>query len=159
MFQKPLTGFIRDQRLGNMSSKTSNLTYEQLMEIIDKDKSSIPKIKESSNLGRYIRENGIKDGPISVPNFVIYHHYCKVWNPMGRKISKIEFMRQFSKLFESRRTGSTRFYKLDDGTFDISKEGKLNAKDWDARKRRKKKNEKRKKSEKLPRIKEGKESQ
>lgn len=88
------------------------------------------------------------DGTTLVPNYVVYYHYCKKWKPTGKKISKIGFFRKFSQVYESTRTGSTRYYLLAEGVFDTSKEAIDEAKEFDKRMRNKikKKNEQKKKS-------------
>lgn len=123
-------------------SNISDLTFEELMELVDKDSSTSPTLNDdTSNVKHFIRELGIHDGPILVPNFVVYEHYKRRWRPKSKKLSKIAFLRRMTKLFETKRKKHTRYFKLNKGVFDTTEEGIKNAKEHDERHRRKKKKE------------------
>ena len=93
------------------------------------------------------------DGSTPVPNYKIYYDYCKKWNPTGKKVSKIEFLRKLSRVYESKRTGKTRYYLINQGVFNTDKGQLDEAKEFDRKYRNKikKKNEQKKKS-KVPSV-------
>ena len=129
----------------------SNLTLEELMELVNKDGSSASTLNDdNSNVKHFIRELGLHDGNVLVPNFVVYEHYRRVWRPKGKKLGKIDFLRKMAKVFETARKKHTRYFKLNKGVFDTSEEGIKNAKEHDIRYRRKQ--EKKKEQKKLDKI-------
>ena len=77
---------------------------------------------DDSNISSFVREYGIKDGSTPIPNYQIYHEYFAIWQPQGKKLSKIEFFRRFGKLFETKRSNSTRYYLINKGVFSENKE-------------------------------------
>lgn len=105
-------------------------SIEELEQAIESDKSEVPAIDVSDKLIKFIQEVKIEHGRVPVANFLIYHHYCKKWSPQGNKLSYIEFFRQFNKVFDQRRTGSTRYYMLNKGIFSIDKESINDAKQF-----------------------------
>ena len=114
------------------------LTVEQLLEIVAKDGRSLSNLTDdNSNVGNFVREHGVKDGPALIPNYVVYFTYCRKWKPTGQKLSKIGFLRKFSIAFESKRTKSTRYYLLTEEAFDISEEALNEARQFDKRYRTK----------------------
>ena len=102
----------------------SELTKEELLEIAKQKGSAVSNfMDDDSNISSFVREYGIKDGSTPIPNYQIYHEYFAVWQPTGRnKLSKIEFFRKFNKLFETKRSNSTRYYLLNKGVFSENKE-------------------------------------
>lgn len=86
----------------------------------------------------FIQEKEIQSGDDKVPNFLIYQTYLdhKPYNP---KESKVEFFRQFNKLFTAKRSAKVRNYLLDSTSFDMTTESQERAKDLD--KERSKKND------------------
>lgn len=64
-------------------------------------------------LNRFIKEIQIFSGENRIPNGIIYYYYYNEWEPTGKKLKKTHFFREFSKEFESMRTGKTRYYLLD----------------------------------------------
>lgn len=119
-------------------SNINDLTIEQLLEIASKDGRSITTLHEDdSNVKIFLREYGITDGPALVPNYKVYHDYCKLWRPQGGKLSKIGFLRKFNVAFDSKRTRHTRYYSLNEGAFDISEASLNEAKEFDRRYRSK----------------------
>ena len=69
----------------------------------------------------FIRDNELDTGELKVPNYVIYHKY-RMWHSYAAKFSKIEFFRQFIKRFTQVRYGKTRFYLLNEGSFELTKD-------------------------------------
>lgn len=78
----------------------------------------------------FITEKQVTAGEHKIPNFLIYQHYLD-HKPHAAKVSKIEFFRQFNKLFTAKRSAKMRFYLLEPASFDLSDEYKDNAKRLD----------------------------
>ena len=100
--------------------------YELLKLVEEKDSEKSPDllIEESSKISKFIREYKINSGIDRIPTHVIYYTY-KV--KFGGDLSKIEFFRHFNKLFTQRRTGKQRVYMLVADSFDMSREGLIEA--------------------------------
>lgn len=131
-------------------SKVEDLSIEELLGIASKDGKVIPTlVHDNSNIRDFLREYDVTDGSALVPNYKVYHDYCKKWRPAGKKLSKIGFLRKFNVVFQSRRTKDTRYYLLNQGVFDTSEEALNEAKKFDERYRRKitKKREQKKQSQ------------
>jgi len=96
-----------------------------------KQAKAIPSKEESC--GRFIRKNGITKGIGRVPNYVIYFTYrTKYKIKLGEeKWSKVHFFRLFNKRFDQARTGKQKYYLLDEKSFDLTREGLLEAKKFD----------------------------
>jgi hypothetical protein len=115
-----------------------DLTTEQLLDMVDKGSSTVSNLADDkSNVKDFLKERDIMEGDALIPNYKIYHDYCKEWNPRGKKLSKIQFFRTLSKIFESKRTKDTRYYLLAKEAFDLGKEAIDEAKRFDERYRRK----------------------
>ena len=127
-------------------SNPKDLTIEELLGIVAQDGKAISNLMDDkSNVKDFLREYGITDGTTLVPNYKVYYDYCKKWKPQGKKLSKIGFLRKFSVVFNSKRTGTTRYYLLNEGVFQLD-EGTLDeAKRFDKRYRNKTKKTKQKK--------------
>ena len=114
----------------------TNLSSEQLAKIIN-DEPDIETIRlDHSNVYDFIKDLNIEQGNTRVPNFKIYHDYCKGWMPTGQKISKIGFFRKFKKAFKQKRIGSIRYYLVKEGIFDTSPESIEEAQIFDSRYRK-----------------------
>lgn len=75
-----------------------------LLRIIEQSKEEVTVEQEvDDTIMRFVRAAQIQDGVKAVPNFLIYYYYAKVWCPEGRKVAKVEFFRQFSKMFRQKR--------------------------------------------------------
>jgi len=109
-----------------MSSSTDYTLQELLLIVEEGDSEKSPSFiaEESSPISRFIKEFNIRSGLDRIPLYVIYYAYREKF--MG-DLSKIEFFRQFKKVFTQRRTGKQRVYLLDKSSFDMSREGILNA--------------------------------
>ena len=79
---------------------------------------------------RFILELKIIPGSTKVPNFLIYYYYMTN-KTSPNKLSKQEFFRNFNKIFKSIRTSKTRYYLVNDGIFDISKDMVVKTKKYD----------------------------
>ncbi|MHA1305454.1 MAG: hypothetical protein ACTSPI_17280, partial [Candidatus Heimdallarchaeaceae archaeon] len=93
------------------------LSTEELLEIVHKQKrSNAPKKREYNNKGvlRFIKKYNILQGDIKVPTYRIYYEYQVLWSQehTTRKITKVEFFRNFNKHFKQTRHGDQRFYCL-----------------------------------------------
>lgn len=93
------------------------LTTEQLIEIAKRNPKNIKDVgpqlqKSTDHVARFIQDTNITDGDNKVPNFVLYFKYCREWQTKGGKLSKIGFLRTFSRFFEKGRTGKQRYYLL-----------------------------------------------
>jgi len=108
-------------------NNNTDYTLQELLSIIeegDSEKSPPLISEENSPISRFIKEFNIHSGLDRIPLYVIYYTYKEKF--MG-DLSKIEFFRQFKKTFTQRRTGKQRVYLLDKSSFDMSREGILNA--------------------------------
>lgn len=118
-------------------TKAQDLTIEQLLGIASQEGEAISNLMEDrTNVKKFIREYGVKEGACLVPNYKVYYDYCKNWNPQGNKLSKIGFLRKFSIVFNSKRTKSTRYYLLNPEVFNIEKEFIDEARKYDERYRK-----------------------
>jgi hypothetical protein len=104
-------------------------TLEELLNLLDdespeKETSSIEVFE--SKIGKFLKDEKIAAGPDRIDNYVIYYTYCN----SGGKLSKIEFFRQFNKEFSDYRfrTGIRRGFSLDGASFDLTREGLIEAK-------------------------------
>jgi hypothetical protein len=94
------------------------LNDKELIKIAREDGDSIKNLMDDkTTIVKFIRHFNLKPGNILVPNYLIYYIYKTKWSIQGNKISKIDFMRRFSKIFEQKRKTKTRFYKLENNPF------------------------------------------
>lgn len=94
----------------------------ELIEETDSEKS--PDLRPKKELQDFYDKYKVRDGLDRIPNYVIYYTYKIKYKGY---MSKIEFFRQFKKDFNQVRTGKQRCYLLDAESFDMSREGKLEA--------------------------------
>ena len=115
-----------------------DISTAELLGMVSKEGVTISNLMEdNSNVREFLRELEITDGLTLVPTYIIYYRYKKVWRPHGTKLSKIAFFRKINKVFETKRTNSTRYYLLNEGVFDLSKESLDDARKFDKRYRNK----------------------
>ena len=110
--------------------------------------------KEPRSVKRFIDEWDIDLGIDKVPGYMVYYYYRMKWKGIHTpdKINKIHFLRTFSKYFTSGRSNNVRYYLLDGTKFDLSREGKLEAKHYDERDRKRIKTVNQKKKNKIPKL-------
>lgn len=95
------------------------MNEQELIELARQEGESVRNFRDDkSNLPKFIREFNITTGDIKVPNYLIYYVYRISWRPQGKKMSKIEFMRRLSKVFDQKRTGKVRYYMLNHNPFE-----------------------------------------
>jgi len=104
-------------------------TVDELLKLLEEapeKESSLSPIVDQTKIDDFVGLYKITAGLDRIPNFVIWYTYKKVY---GGDLSKIEFSRQFKKLFghQQRRTGKQRSYLLDGSSFDLSREGLIEA--------------------------------
>jgi len=101
-------------------------TVEDLLKLLEEpDESPVSSHSvDHSKIEDFIGSFNITAGVDRLPNYVIWYTYKKVY---GGELSKIEFFRQFKKLFIQVRTGKKRSYMLDGRSFDLSREGLIEA--------------------------------
>jgi len=101
-------------------------TVEDLLKLLEEpDESPVSsRSVDDSKIGDFIDAFNITAGVDRLPNHVIWYTYKKVY---GGKLSKIEFFRQLKKEFIQVRTGKQRSYMLDGRSFDLSREGLIEA--------------------------------
>ena len=110
---------------------------DELLKLLDEKlaekESSLPQNKKIDSVRRFVEKKSIRKGLDKVPNYVIYFTYIKKYKATigEEKWSKIHFFRVFNKYFEQTRVGKQRYYLLDSNSFDMSREGKIEAKDFD----------------------------
>ena len=108
-----------------MNSEDYNL--QDLLEILEEkgsEKNLDLPVKETSKISKFIREFNINSGVDRITTHMIYYTYKEKF---GGELSKIAFFREFNKEFIQRRTGKQRVYLLVGDSFDLSREGKLEA--------------------------------
>jgi len=115
----------------------NEVTVDELIRIASTDGPAVLTLADdTSNVKEFIREYGVRDGSVLVPNYKVYYDYCKKWKPTGKKLSKIGFLRKFNVVFNSKRKTKTRYYYLNEGVFSINKEDIDEAKRYDERYRK-----------------------
>lgn len=117
------------------------LSNEELLEIIRKQKtskSSAKRVYTSSSVTKFIRKYEIYSGDIKIPTYRIYFEYLKKWSQecQSRKLSKVEFFRNFNQHFTQKRNGNQRFYCLNN-CMDMSDAAMMEALAYDMKKQRK----------------------
>lgn len=125
-------------------SDLKELDIEQLLKEVEQAEERATEdllpIKRERGISRYInqfvREKEIKAGEDKVPNYLIYQAYLD-YEPHLPKESKIEFFRQFKKMFTPKRLSHTRYYLLDSTSFDFTQDGLDRAKELDEERKRK----------------------
>jgi hypothetical protein len=116
----------------------SQPSLDELLKLVDeaeqKQQRSV-KNKDENSVNRFISDLEIKTGLERIPTFVIYYTYKKVWfnKVKDKKVNKIVFFRAFNKLFTQHRTNKQRYYLLDGDPFDLTREGLLEAENFDKR--------------------------
>tara|TARA_R110000851_G_scaffold116166_12_gene242271 strand:- start:281 stop:634 length:354 start_codon:yes stop_codon:yes gene_type:complete len=108
-----------------MSNKDYSL--QDLLNIVgetDSEKSPDHSQQDLSEIEQFIKDKNIINGVDRIPNYVLYFTYKRY----GGLLAKVEFFRQFKKQgFTQRRTGKQRVYLLDASSFDMSREGLIEA--------------------------------
>jgi len=105
----------------------NDLSLQELLQILERDPEKGPDLvpsKNDSKLSTFYSEKKIRSGVDRIATFMVYYLYKEVW---GGDMSKIGFFRVFNKDFIQVRTGKQRYYLLDGDSFDLSREGKLEA--------------------------------
>lgn len=100
--------------------------------------------KDKPHVSRFIDDLDIKTGVERVSTSVIYYTYRIKWDndiANNKKLKKIEFFRQFKRHFTPYRTGKQRYYLLDPSSFDLSREGLLEAEQYNKKYNSKKRTE------------------
>lgn len=130
-------------------SSIKDLTTEELLKAVGEKKPTVKPYEEvERSLHEFIKEFGVASGKTRVPNYVIFYNYMN-WQPHGKKLSKIQFFRNFNKYFTQKRDNSTRYYLLKQGTFEINSESKQHAKEYNKEYEEKVKRKKSKTKEKV----------
>jgi hypothetical protein len=102
-------------------------SIEELLKIIGKepDESQASPVEHKSKISDFINELNIEIGVDRITTTVVYYTYKVKYRG---ELSRIEFFRQFNKEgFIQARTGRQRYYLLNGGSFDLTREGKLKA--------------------------------
>jgi hypothetical protein len=127
----------------------SDLSVEELLLVIEeaeeKKKRSVKNL-DMNSVNRFISDLNIKTGLERIPTYVIFYTYTKKWvnKKKDKKANKVVFFRAFNKEFISTRSNKQRYYLLDPTSFDLTREGIIEAESFDRRLKSGKK-EKRKK--------------
>ena len=123
-----------------------NITMEndKLKELLDliektetekamKDPSNIKRGETHFSIKKFINLFNIRPGLKKVPTYVIFFNYMtKVPTDRKDKLKRKAFFLEFAKFFPKYRHGSQRFYLLDEGSFDLSREARKEAKIYNA---------------------------
>jgi len=117
----------------------SNASLKELLDLLDKSqeeaKSSPAQKKKATKewtVTKFVREFNITAGPKRIHNYIIFYYYRTKYSVDPRNLlGKIGFFKILSKMFPRARVGKQRYYLLDPSSFDLSREGKLEAKYYD----------------------------
>jgi len=142
-----------------------NDQLKELLDLLEKteekkllDVNEVKRGQTNYTVKAFIKQFNIRAGLKRVPNYLVFFYYINKLNAArSDKLNKYSFFREFSKFFPKARIGSQRYYLLDEGSFDLSRESKREAKVFDAnyrirsiayrKSRKKNKNEKSKESQ------------
>jgi hypothetical protein len=124
------------------NKKIDSISTDEILDLLESVKEGKVSPPIQNKCSSFIEQYNIKKGIDRIPNYVIYYSYS---NGCGSALSRVEFFRNFNKLFTSVRTGKQRYYLLDSYSFDLSREGLLRAKYYD----KEQKEEVKKKSKKV----------
>lgn len=112
----------------------SNLTSEELIKFLEEVqvKKEVKK-KESYSVNKFIKEWEVTAGGDRVPNYVIFYTYRVKWKgQFNSHKEKIQvFFKTFSNYFKRGRTGKGKYYFLDGSKFNLTKEGKEEARAYE----------------------------
>lgn len=115
-----------------------NTDVDELLKIIaeaEAKKKEVRPKKGQVHVDRFVNDFKIRHGLETdrIPTYVIFYTYRVKWQGIARnhKLNKITFFRLFNKMFTQRRTGRQRYYQLDPSSFDMSREGLLEAKHYE----------------------------
>ena len=105
---------------------SEDLSLQELISLLDEAPEKESFVASSdSKISDYINEINLVKGVDRIPSYVLWYSYKKVW---GGYLSKVEFFRQLKKEgFAQYRTGKGRGYLVDASSFDMSREGLLEA--------------------------------
>ena len=104
----------------------NDYTVEDLLRLLDEEElEKAPPVTYQTKIEEFLIEFSIDLGVDRIPNYIIYYTYKEKF---GGELSKVEFFRQFKKEFTQVRTGKQRCYLLDKDSFDMSREGLIEAK-------------------------------
>lgn len=130
---------------GNMSDFDVNKLLQELEEAEKRQGKIIPdaevaRVRKERGVSRFVREfiqdKEIVSGDDKVPNYLIYQTYLEHKSHTPKE-SKVEFFRQFNKLFTAKRSAKVRNYMLDSRSFDMSTENLERVKEIDDDRRKK----------------------
>lgn len=116
----------------------SDKTLEELLSLVneaEQKQERFVKNRDENSVNRFISDLNIKTGLERIPTFVIFYTYKKIWynKVKDKKVNKIVFFRAFNKMFTQFRTNKQRYYLLDPSPFDLTREGILEAENFDKR--------------------------
>ena len=110
---------------------------DELLKLVDqklqeKEAEKSPKPSTESTK-RFIEKMNVRKGLDRVPNYVIYFTYKKKYRKAEgeEKWSKVHFFRLFNRIFDQARVGKQRYYLLEGSSFDLTREGLIEAKAYD----------------------------
>jgi hypothetical protein len=90
------------------------ISTEELNKIVESEEFCDDEFDVERSVELFIKDLGIFPGSNRIPNHVVYYNYRKVWGSQrSKKLGKTNFFREFSKNFDSVRTGKTRYYLLE----------------------------------------------
>ena len=105
----------------------SEYSVQELLDLLDvtePEKAPDHLLEDPSPISKFIREFKVHSGVDRIPTHVLYYTYKEKFRG---ELSKIEFFRHFKKEFTQRRTGKQRVYLLDAESFDMTREGIIEA--------------------------------
>jgi len=92
---------------------------DSLLEIVESSKERVK--FEDTDVEKFIREKGIKEGSIRISSSVIYYDYF-LWKNKRNYRNRRMFFKQFNKHFKTKPYQGEVTYLLDGDSFNLSKE-------------------------------------
>lgn len=142
-----------------------NVTLDDLLKAIEskpekkkRRKKRVGQIRtEYTHIERFINDVGIKNGETRVPTHIIFYYYRQKWHgaDTSAKLKYIPFFKVIRRRFNYVRSGIQRYYLLDGSVFDLTREGKLEAKHYARQFETRSKGQKKAQRNKVQKLKEG----
>lgn len=113
----------------------SNELLKKYLDLIDqaekesaqKVDSKSPKDDKDKSVSEFVKKFNIRAGTKRIHNFIVFFYYRQKFQ-YAPKLNKISFFKEFSKLFPKARVGSQRYYLIDEGVFEMTREVRTEAK-------------------------------
>jgi hypothetical protein len=102
----------------------SDADLELLLEIAEASDRDLIELK-NTDVNRYVKKFNIKPGNDFVRGYIVYYHYYN--SKVDKKMTRVNFLRQFSLVFEKVKKGNEHGFMLDGEPYDLTTEGYFKA--------------------------------